>query len=36
MGRRANEIMAAMSMKKNEAYPDATPAVHIALAKATA
>ena len=28
--------MAAMSMKKNEAYPDATPAVHIALAKATA
>ena len=34
MGKRANEIMSAMSLKKNEEYPDATPAVMLALAKA--
>ena len=36
MGRRANEIMNTMSLSKakNSEYPDATPAVHLALAKA--
>ena len=34
MGKRANEIMQAKSLAKNEEYPDATPAVHLALAEA--
>ena len=36
MGKRANEIMSAMNLQKakNSEYPDATPAVHLALAKA--
>ena len=33
MGRRANEIMKAMSLKKDSEYPDATPAVRLALAQ---
>ena len=36
MGKRANEIMNIMNINKdkNSEYPDATPAVHLALAKA--
>ena len=34
MGKRANEIMSAMSLKKNKEYPDATPSVLLALSKA--
>ena len=36
MGKRANDIMSAMSLKKDPQYPDATPAVHMALSKAKA
>ena len=31
MGRRAQEIMSMMSLSKDSAYPDATPAVLLAL-----
>ena len=34
MGKKAQDIMSAMSLEKNPEYPDATPAVHMALAKA--